>query len=292
MRYFLAVADELHFTRAAALLHISQPPLSVAVRQLEQELGVMLLDRSTRQVRLTAAGAAFRDRVREILGAVDAAAAEASAVSSGRSGRLRLGFVSSASYTAVPAALREFGARRPQVRLDLLPLASGEQIELLLAGEIDLGIVRDMAPVPGVRLRTLLEEPLVCVLPSGHPLAELDEVPPALIGQQPLVLFSYRLMPGYLARVLAVVNPEQRAVNIVQQTVHQETVLGLVAAGIGVSVLPASVEGARVPGVQLRHLDGRPTCALQIATPDRPSPVALEFTASLAAAVGVAGTAD
>lgn len=274
LRYFLAVAEELHFTRAAERLHVSQPPLTVAVRQLEQELGATLLDRTTRRVRLTAAGEALRDRARTILDEVEAAATWSADVGAGTAGRLRVGFVSSASYEIVPRALRAFRASRPAVRLDLAPLASGEQVEGLLAGEIDVGVVRDADPLPGVRLEPIAEERLVCVLPAGHPLAELERIPPERAGAEPLVLFPYRLMPGYLRRVLELLDPGGGAVRVVQQAVHQETVLGLVAAGIGCSVLPESVERFGMPEVMMRPFVGDPTTTLQIAT--RTGPAAAE----------------
>jgi DNA-binding transcriptional LysR family regulator len=149
LRYFLVVADELHFARAAERLHITQPPLTVAVRRLERELGVRLFDRTTRRVTLTAAGQAFRDRIQVAVADIDDAAGDVADVAAGKSGKIRVGFVSSASYTTVPEAIRAFRQHRPRVDLVLHPLTSGEQVEQLLDGNLDLGLIRDPGDVPG-----------------------------------------------------------------------------------------------------------------------------------------------
>ena len=264
LRYFLAVAEELHFGRAAARLHVSQPPLSVAVKSLEKELGATLFERTSRRVALTPEGEAFRARVQELLEGLDAAVAELSEVHRGILGRLRIGYVSSASYSILPRAVHAFQGRFPQVELTLSPLTSAEQLAGLAEGRLDVGIVRDLVPTPGVRREHVLSEGLVAVLPERHRLASHAEVPIAELVGEPLVLFPAELMPGYLARITEALESGGATMDVVQRTVHQETVLGLVAAGVGLSILPESVARLRMPGVVARPLDARPTTELSV----------------------------
>src|SRR6478735_8636749 len=260
LRYFLVVADELHFGRAAERLHITQPPLTVAVRRLERELGVQLFDRTTRRVTLTAAGQSFRDRIQAAVADLDVAD-----VAAGKSGKIRVGFVSSASYTTVPEAIRAFRQQRPRIDLVLHPLTSGEQIEQLLAGNLDLGLIRDPGDVPGLNLELLSTEDLVVVLPETHRLAAVQEIRPQDLEGEPMILFPYRLMPGFVARVLRLFNSLPTPPIVVQQAIHQETVLGLVAAGLGVSVLPESVQRFQMPGVTTRRFVDMPQTELHVA---------------------------
>src|SRR6478752_3290079 len=265
LRYFLVVADELHFGRAAERLHITQPPLTVAVKGLERELGVQLFDRTTRRVTLTAAGQAFKDRVQSAVADLDAAAGDVADVAAGKSGRIRVGFVSSASYTTVPEAIRAFRRQRPRIDLVLHPLTSGEQIEQLLDGNLDLGLIRDPGDVPGLNLELLSTEDLVVVLPETHRLAAVQEIRPQDLEGEPMILFPYRLMPGFVARVLGLFNALPTPPIVVQQAIHQETVLGLVAAGLGISVLPESVQRFQMPGVTTRRFVDRPQTELRVA---------------------------
>jgi DNA-binding transcriptional LysR family regulator len=277
LRYFLVVADELHFGRAAERLHITQPPLTVAVKRLERELGVPLFERTTRRVALTPAGKAFREKVRAALGGLDEAAGDVAEVAAGRSGKIRVGFVSSASYTTVPEAIRSFREHRPRVDLVLAPLTSGEQIEQLLDGELDLGLIRDPGDVPGLNLELLSAEDLVVVLPESHRLATAEEVRPQDLEGESMILFPYRLMPGFVARVLRLFESLPTPPVVVQQAIHQETVLGLVAAGLGVSVLPESVQRFQMPGVTTCRFTGRPQTELHVARAFGASPAVEDF---------------
>jgi DNA-binding transcriptional LysR family regulator len=281
LRYFLVVAEELHFAKAAERLHITQPPLTVAIKGLERELGVQLLDRTTRRVSLTPAGQAFRDRVSAAVAELDSAAGDVADVAAGKSGRIKVGFVSSASYTTVPEAIRAFRQHRPRVDLALSPLTSGEQIEQLLDGDLDVGLVRDPGDVPGLHLELLSTEDLVVVLPETHPLAGHEEVRANDLAGEPMILFPYRLMPGFVSRVLRLFEPPVAPPAVVQQVIHQETVLGMVAAGLGISVLPASVQRFQMPGVTTRPLAGRPQTELHVAQPLTLSPAANEFVRCL-----------
>ncbi|MDJ1371212.1 LysR family transcriptional regulator [Gulosibacter molinativorax] len=277
LRYFLAVAEELHFGRAAERLRVSQPPLSVAVKSLEDELGVSLFNRSTRRVTLTPEGELLQRRVTPILEDLDQVASEVADVRKGLRGLLRIGYVSSASYTILPRAVQLFQGRLPLIDLQLNPLTSGEQLERMRDGGIDLGIVRDQSAVPGLRLEPVLEERLVVVLPVEHPLSRFETVKVEQLEGEPLVLFAHELMPGYVTRITEVLEANGAMPRVVQRIVHQETVLGLVAAGVGLSVLPESVARISMPGVAVRPLAGDPISRLQLAAPGTLAPAARAF---------------
>jgi DNA-binding transcriptional LysR family regulator len=289
LRYFLAVAEELHFGRAAEKLHMSQPPLTVQIRRLEKELGSELFDRSTRRVSLTPMGESFQKRVKAVLDDLEDAVAEINDVGSGRRGRLRVDFVSSASYTVIPEAVRRFRELQPRVDLMLRPLTSGEQVEELFEGGLDLGLIRDPEPAPGLTLEPLLTEALVAVIPERHPLASHHEVVPDDLAQEGMILFPYRLMPGFVAQVLRIFTPG-RIPHVVQQAIHQETVVGLVAAGLGISILPESISRFQTTGVVIRPITTSPKTSLLIAQAGRPAPAAAEFVACLHDAVVAAAT--
>lgn len=263
LRYFLAVAEELHFGRAAVRLHMSQPPLSVHVGRLERELGTPLFERSTRRVRLTPAGEHLRLRAEGLLAEVEAVRAELRDFADGLSGALTAGFVSSASYTVLPAVVSAFRDRRPNVDLRLSPLTSGEQLDRLRAGTLDVGIVRDEAPHdPDLSVEVVFEERLVACLPVGHALADRGEVTAEEIVQLPLISYPVSLMPGYVARVAEVLRVADGAAQVVEEVVHQETALGFVAAGVGTSILPESVRHLVPVSIVTVPLAGSPTSRL------------------------------
>ena len=278
LRYFLAVAEELHFGRAAARLHISQPPLTVHIQRLEQELGTKLFDRSTRRVVLTQAGELFKGHVEHLLEGLDEAVAELQEVRAGRRGTVRVGFVSSANYTLIPFAVRRFRELEPGIELVLRPLTSGEQIENLYEGKLDLGLIRDPELHPGLAFEELMTEELVAVLPENHALAQCASVTPAQLVQEQMVLFPYQMMPGYVSRVLEIFKPVGQIPAVAQRAVHQETVMGLVAAGVGVSILPESISGFHTGTVVTRPISTAPRTSLVIVKPaSTPTPASEAF---------------
>lgn len=269
LRYFMAVADELHFGRAAQRLHMSQPPLSVQVGRLEREIGMPLFERSTRRVSLTPAGRHLQERAKRILDEVDAVRAEMRDYVDGLAGHLTAGFVSSANYTVLPEVVQLFRARRPGVTLTLVPLTSGEQFDRLRDGSIDIGIVRDEFPpvggsTPALSTEVVFEERLVACLPVHHPLAGRAEVTPADLVHVPMIAYPRGLMPGYVDRVNAVLAPAGN-ITIAEEVVHQETALGFVAAGVGASILPESVRQLVPPSIAVVPLAGSPTTRLMAA---------------------------
>ena len=274
LRYFMAVAEELHFGRAAQRLHMSQPPLSVHVGRLEQEMGVALFERTTRRVTLTSAGKHLQARARLILDQIDTVRTEMNDYAEGLAGHLSAGFVSSANYTVLPGVVQLFRARRPQVTLSLVPLTSGEQFDRLREGTLDLGIVRDELPpvedgAAVVFTEVVFEERLVACLPVGHPLAGLDEVTAQELIDVPMISYPRSLMPGFVERVSAVLATAGRRATVAEEVVHQETALGFVAAGVGTSILPESVSQLVPPSIAVVPLAGSPTTRLLAARPVR-----------------------
>lgn len=265
LHYFLVVAEHLHFGRAAEELRMSQPPLTVAVKKLEHELGVQLFDRTTRSVSLTPAGKMYVQRIQPLLADLSRANQDLAEATLGLRGRLSVGFVSSASYATLPAAIRRFRELRPNVDLALRPLTTDEQIEQLLEGSLDLGILRDPTRAPGIELQEIHSEPLVVVLPAGHALAQAEELEIAQLTEENFVLFPYKHMSGFYSLVHSLFDGHT-APRIVERAIHQETILGLVAAGLGISILPSSVSRFQMPEVRFLPLVGQPHSCLYAGT--------------------------
>lgn len=255
MRYFVAVAEERSFGRAAKRLHMSQPPLSTQIKGLENELGVTLLDRSTRRVELTDSGRTFLRRAREILDSVEEAGAEARGAGSGLRGRLEVGFVSSATLSLLPPALQRFRKRFRGVELDLRELASVEQVESLYAEEIRVGLVRLPMRAPEIRFEPVLAEPLVVALPAGHPLEGSEVISLDEVAGLPLIFFQRRLEPGSHSQIVELLGRIGALPKVAQYSVHLQTVIGLVASGIGVAILAESARRLHREGVVYRPLD-------------------------------------
>src|SRR3954463_8499423 len=199
LRYFIAVAEELHFRRAAERLHMSQPPLSQQIRQLEEEVGVQLLTRNQRRVELTAAGAAFLVRAREILDAIEDAARQARRVQRGEGGRLGGGVVGAAMYSFVPELLRAFREQAPDIALRLHELGTTEQLRQLDDGRLDVGFLRTPGRWPGLAVETALEEPVLGARPAGPPLAKRPFLRLGDLEGESLVLLTPAGSPGLRA---------------------------------------------------------------------------------------------
>lgn len=269
-RYFVAVADERHFGRAAERLSMTQPPLSQAIRALEDALGVALFARTKRSVELTAVGAALLPDVRRLIAAADALPPLAQSLARGEAGSLALAFVSTADYGLLPELLREFGARYPHVRLQLAEATSDVQIEELVAGRIDAGLV--IPPVPPRHAASLsylpvLREPLVVAMPAEA--AEVAEVADAAdaadaaadapvriadIASLPLVIFPRRLAPGFYDIITGCYGAAGVTPRIGQEAIQMQTIVSLVSAGMGVALVPQSLRNLRRTGVVYRAL--------------------------------------
>lgn len=266
-RYFVAVADERHFGRAAERLSMTQPPLSQAIRALEDALGVALFARTKRSVELTAVGAALLPDVRRLIAAADALPPLAQSLARGEAGSLALAFVSTADYGLLPQLLREFGARYPHVRLQLAEATSDVQIEELVAGRIDAGLV--IPPVPPRHAASLsylpvLREPLVVAMPAeAADAAEAAEAADAAadapvriadIASLPLVIFPRRLAPGFYDIITGCYGAAGVTPRIGQEAIQMQTIVSLVSAGMGVALVPQSLRNLRRTGVVYRAL--------------------------------------
>lgn len=256
--YFVAVAEERHFGRAAARLSMTQPPLSQAIRSLERELGVELFARTKRTVALTAVGKALLPEVLRLLAAAEALPPLAKSLLLGETGRLSLAFVSIADYGLLPSLLREFGMRYPLVQLQLTEATSDVQIEELAAGRIDAGLI--IPPVPPRHMAELsylplLSEPLVLAMPTAVSTAP-EDVPIHLadVAEFPLVIFPRRLAPGFYDAIMECYSVAGVVPRIGQEAIQMQTIVSLVSAGMGVAMVPESLRNLRRTGVVYRPL--------------------------------------
>ncbi|MFN3861962.1 MAG: LysR family transcriptional regulator [Roseateles sp.] len=254
LRYFLALAEELHFGRAAQRLAISQPPLSVAIQQLEACVGARLFDRDSKGVRLTPAGAAFRGSAQALLARAEDACALAREVQAGEVGRLRLGFVGSTLFNGLADWLQAFQARHPRVEVVVVELNSQDQIDALLGQELDLGLVHTDRLPPALACTPLYSEPFLACLPADHELAARAEIPLAALSEQPFILFSRRGSPDYHARIVDICRRHGFYPRLQHEGRHWLSVVSLVAQGLGVSIVPAAFQRAGVQGAVFRTL--------------------------------------
>ncbi|MDQ3155317.1 MAG: LysR substrate-binding domain-containing protein [Actinomycetota bacterium] len=267
LRYFVAVAELRHFGRAAARLHMAQPPLSHQVRQLEAELGVELLRRTTRRVDLTDAGTAFLQRAREVLAAVDAASAEAQRIGAGLEGRLVVGCVGSATYSLLPRLARTLREELPAVDFSFRgEMLVPDQVAALLAGEIDLALLRPPVDHPGLELTSLRRERLIVALPDGHRLAGRKRLRVADLRDEDLIVHpghGRSVMSGLVFTLCREAGFEPR---VRQEVGETSTLVTFVAAGLGVAVVPEPVAALGVAGATYRPLVGSGHVELSAAT--------------------------
>lgn len=255
--YFVAVADELSFTRAAERLHMAQPPLSQQIALLEKDLGALLFDRSRRAVRLTAAGAALLPEARRLLADLDDTACLVRRVAEGSAGRLSVGFVPSAINGVLSQLLRDFRAGHPDVELMLRERAPDALLRAVHDRSLDLAVLYLPVDEPDLAHRWLASEELLLALPEHHPAAARSTVGLADVADEPFVLPEQHDVPGLHAAVDAAFAAAGVTPHAAQRGVWlMQTVLGLVAAGIGLAVVPGSVAALGRTGVVLRHLDG------------------------------------
>jgi DNA-binding transcriptional LysR family regulator len=269
LRYFVAVAETLHFGRAAERLHISQPPLSRAIRVLEAELGTALFARTKRRVELTPAGSHLLEDARRILAQLERAAGQARDIGSGERGRLRIGFVSLADYGGVlPVLLKAYKAARPGVQLALREMLSPEQSAALAAGELDFGLLLPpVAEAEGLERLVMRREHFVAALPARHRLAA-GRGPLAMreLTAERFVMVPREIAPGLYDIVSGLAGRAGFSLNVAQEANQMQTVVSLVASGLGAAVVPASVANLGRRGVVYRRLaDKHPTLELWLA---------------------------
>ena len=249
LRYFKAVATELHFGRAAEKLHIAQPPLSKQIQDLEAELGFELFNRTKRSISLTPAGQAFLGEVTQIFQQLDRAIDISRKTSRGELGQISIGFVGSATYNILPVMLQQFRDRYPHVQIELHELTTDRQLIWLREGRIDIGLIRP--PVIGLDFASqiIFQESLVVALPIDHHLAELDAIELSSLATESFILFPRQLAPGLYDPIIAICQAAGFSPQVVQECIQMQTIVSLVSANMGVSILPESIQEAQRQGV-------------------------------------------
>ncbi len=262
LRYFVTVAEEGHITRAAERLGIQQPPLSKQIRILEEEIGARLFRRTPRGVVLTDVGTAFFEDVQRILGDVDQAVARARRTARGEAGRIIVGLTSSATFhPLVRRVIRKFRETAPGVSLELREKASAEQVNALIAEDLDVGFIR--TPVPkdsGITVYPLIEEPMLAAIPEGHRLSRSDDGPLSLeaLAGEPFVLYRRSTGAGLYDSIIAACNTAGFAPRTEQEAPWIGATLNLAAAGLGVTIVPYSFKHLLLEGVVYRYLNDHP----------------------------------
>jgi DNA-binding transcriptional LysR family regulator len=254
LRHFVAVAEELHFGRAATRLNLAQPALSQSVISLEKAVGAKLLERTTRTVVLTSAGRVFLDECRRVLTQVAHAVERAQEAERGEAGLLRIGYVASASYEILPPILVEYRKRSPGVALRTQSRSTSELTGLLLDGDLSMAFIREFQEQPELDSQVLFDEELVAVLPSDHPAARASTARLADLAAEPFILFDRARAPGLYDKLVSSCVEADFAPDIVQQSSDVQSVLGLVAGGLGVTIVPSSFRHLSIDGLTYRSL--------------------------------------
>src|SRR5471030_2204602 len=284
LRYFVAVAEELSFTRSAERLHIGQPPLSHQIQMLEAEVGAQLLERSKRWVRLTEAGKLFLDDARRVLSLSEQAVQTARRAERGEAGELRVGFTFSTPLTPLFATVvNRYRQRYPGVTLTLREMSTVPQIDAIAARELDLGLVRppEVAVTDAVEMTVLRHDPLTLVLPLGHPLAKKKAVAISDLQGLPFVMYPKTAGTGIYPQIFRLCRAAGFMPTIAMEANEASTIIGLVAAGCGISVLPRSFDIIHMGGVCYRPLaDPEANTTLLLAQrKDETSPLVAAFVA-------------
>jgi DNA-binding transcriptional LysR family regulator len=260
LRYFVTVANEGNFTRAAERLHIAQPPLSRQIQQLEEEVGAQLIDRAARPLRPTPVGRLFYEQAVQLLGRAEEMRAMMGRALSSEKRHCVIGFVASTIYARLPALIREFRAAAPDIQLNLVEMVSLDQIAALKEGRIDIGFGRIRFDDPAVRRVILREEELIAALPASHKLADAEApLPLADIADEPLILYPREPRPSYADQVISLFRDNGFTPHIAHEARELQTAIGLVAAEEGVCIVPDSVRRSRVEDVRYRPLAERAT---------------------------------
>ncbi len=257
LRYFVVVAEELNFSRAAERLHMAQPPLSSQIKHLENDLGVLLFDRTGRGVRLTEAGKVLLEEARRVLAQLEQTARMIERVGSGQVGRLSLGFVPSATNEVLPPFLHRFQRSFPDVELFLHEMQPDQVVQRLHDKQIDVGFFYLPFDDSALDFRSVSREPLVVALPETHPLAEEPEIDLRALEREPFILPMRYQLPGLYGQVMEVCCQAGFVPRAVQKDVWlMQTIVGLVAGGTGVALVPASLRNFRRKGVVYRTVRG------------------------------------
>jgi DNA-binding transcriptional LysR family regulator len=252
LRYFRAVANELNFTRAASRLRVAQSAVSSQIQDLENELGVVLLERSRRRVTLTAAGEAFVEASERILRSVEDASRQARRIGHGEYGTLAVGFIGSQSHEWMPRVLKRFRAKYPEVEVTLMEIHPSQQLEALLARTLDVGLVGPISgkPPPGLRLECFSEEWPFVGMPNDHRFARLPKVALAQLKDEPFIFTSEKNSPNYRSLIARMCERAGFVPKVVQEVDRARTGVQYVAAGFGISIFAEHISRLPAPGVR------------------------------------------
>ncbi len=261
LRYFVAVAEERHFGRAARRLRMAQPPLSRQIQSLENELGFPLLQRSRRSVELTPAGAVLLERARLLFTEVDRAIHEARRAHTGETGQISVAYLSSLAYSGLTRLLRAFRERLPGVEVTLRELSPAAQLDALKDGALDVGFVRGPIEDPSISFECVRRERLLVALPADHPMAAKKRIALSSLAGEPFVTFPRSRAAAFFDSIMVMCHDAGFSPRIVQQA-PQLDIVSLVAAGYGVAILPESIREVHRPGLELRPIVGSPSVEL------------------------------
>ncbi|MFD6324555.1 LysR family transcriptional regulator [Streptomyces sp. NPDC058442] len=282
LRSFLVLAEECHFGRAAARLHVAQPALSQQVKQLERELGVTLFNRSTRRVELTEAGRHLTDYARTIVTEEERARIHLRELATGHAGRVSVGFIGTATYDVLPRVARTVRAKLPGITLDLRgEVLTPRLVEGLLSGTFDLAVLRGMVSQENIRTTPLRSEPLVAVLPAHHRLADRPGIPLEALAGEPFVIHPSQSRSSMYDRVLAACQRAGFRPDPLIEIAETATLVVLVAAGHGVALVPQSVQSLSLEGVTYVPLTGSESVELMLARRTHRVSAATEQVASV-----------
>jgi DNA-binding transcriptional LysR family regulator len=254
VRCFVAAATELNFRRAAALLNMTQPPLSRQIHLLEDSLGVMLFERVGRTVKLTTEGRVFLADAARLLNLAEQAESTVRRASKGKTGRVRIGFTGAAGYELIPALLVEGARVLPDIDVVLLELISVAQIEAFSANAIDLGFLRPLPSRQKLEFLLVNEEPLIVALPKGHALCHYEQLELKQLDNQPFIMHSPTHGKYFYDRIMSMTTAEGVNLNVAQYIDQTPTILSLVRAGLGLGILPASAQRFHYDNVEFRHI--------------------------------------
>ena len=253
LRYFVTVAEELHFGRAAERLHIAQPPLSQQIRQLDNELGFELFHRTKRKVELSEAGKVFLIEVQQIFKQLELAIFLGRQVSRGEIGQLVVGFVSSAAYNILPDFLLNFRDCNPNINLELHELTTDEQSRWLNSGRIDVGFVRPPVDNNIYNSKNVFQESLIIALPENHKLANLEKISLKSLINESFILFPRYLAPGLYDLIISFCQQVGFSPKLAQEAIQMQTIVSLVAAQIGIAIVPESLQNLQRTGVVYKY---------------------------------------
>ncbi len=259
LRYFIALAEQLHFGRAAQQLHIAQPPLSQQIRRLEEMVGHPLLVRTSRAVKLTEPGAALLERAKRTLHRMAEDLAFTRRVGLGETGSLRVGFIGSGMQTQLPAVLGEYRRLYPDVELRLQETFTSHLVESIRDGSVDVGFLRDGGPIDDLTVHSLLEEKFIVILPSHHRLSRQPTIRILQLKDEPWVFFPKSAGPTAWSRTMNLCEEQGFQARIVQEAPHWVTIVSLVGAGLGVTIAPACI----------RHVAGKTVACRPLASHGR-----------------------